>query len=148
LVSDPNKAEVIVYLPVSAPWQKTECADPKFRNKTVVLDEGDGPQLFDVAGEEDSKMKWITYFKRSYVHRHDGAFKGYMGYVEHPNVLPMTYTIAEAYVKSAFTTMSQRTFDLVCTLRGSNWDPTRLRYVIIIIGVKHSFNLMLTSAFC
>ena len=35
LVDNPHKAEVIVYLPVSAEWEKTECNNPVFKNKTV-----------------------------------------------------------------------------------------------------------------
>jgi hypothetical protein len=50
LVDDINKAQVIVYLPVSAPWDKSECSDLKLKSKTIVLDEGDGQQLFDPNG--------------------------------------------------------------------------------------------------
>ena len=50
-----------------------------------------------------------------------------MGYLTHMNVLPMTYTIVEAYVKTAFSLMKDRDLEIVCTLRGSNSDPTRLR---------------------
>lgn len=46
LVDDINKAQIIVYLPVSAPWEKSECNDIKLKSKTIVLDEGDGPELF------------------------------------------------------------------------------------------------------
>jgi hypothetical protein len=52
----------------------------------------------------------------------------YMGYVNHPNVFPMSYTVVEAYVKTVFNKMVDRNLDIVCTLRGSNSDPTRLRY--------------------
>ena len=41
----------------------------------------------------------------------------------------MTYTIVEAYVKGTFNMMRERDLDIVCTLRGSNEDPTRLRSV-------------------
>jgi hypothetical protein len=50
LVDDINTAQVIVYLPVSAPWDKSECSDLKLKSKTIVLDEGDGQQLFDPNG--------------------------------------------------------------------------------------------------
>jgi hypothetical protein len=53
--------------------------------------------------------------------------QAYMNYVTRMNVLPMTYTIVEAYVKTAFNMMKDRDLDIVCTLRGSNADPTRLR---------------------
>jgi hypothetical protein len=50
-----------------------------------------------------------------------------MNYVSHPNVFPMTYTVVEAYVKTTFNKLAERTLDVVCTLRGSKGDPTRLR---------------------
>lgn len=121
-VSTPNDADVIVYLPESAPWHKTECNKPEYASKTLVLDEGDGQELFQI------DKNWLLYFKRSYVKRRNGLFKGYMHYLEHPNVLPMTYTIAEAYVKSVFPLIADRDLDIVCTLRGSvRSDPVRLR---------------------
>ena len=71
--------------------------------------------------------KWLLYFKRSYVQRHDGEFKGYKRYLSNGNILPMTYTIVEAYVKTAFSMMRERDLEIVCTLRGSSADPTRTR---------------------
>lgn len=50
MVDDINKAQMIVYLPVSAPWEKSECNDPELKSKTIVLDEGDGPHLFEPHG--------------------------------------------------------------------------------------------------
>ena len=52
---------------------------------------------------------------------------GYVNRERHEMILPMTYTIAEAYVKSAYQPIKRRQIDLLCTLRGSNQDPTRLR---------------------
>jgi len=126
LVSDPYKAEVIVYLPVSADWDKTECNKKEFKSKTVVLDEGDWPSLFEPDGP-NSKEQWLLYFKRSYVQRKSGIFKQYMGYLQRPDILPMTYTIAEAYVRNSFPLVKERELDIVSTLRGSNADPVRLR---------------------
>jgi hypothetical protein len=126
LVSKPEVADVIVWLPESAPWHKSECAKAAYQNKTVVLDEGDGPQLFDAPNGRHED--WLLYFKRSYVRRSNGEFRGYMGYLDNRNVMPMTYTIAEAYVRPLFSTMKDRILELVCTLRGGNHDPTRLRY--------------------
>jgi hypothetical protein len=123
LVATPEAAAVVVYLPVSAPWHKSECNKPEFKEKTIILDEGDYPQLFEQPGPGE----WLLYFKRSYVRRHDGAFKGYMGYLDNPAVLPMTYPVAEAYVRPQFNMMRGRDLDIVCTLRGSASDPTRLR---------------------
>lgn len=51
MIDDIHKAQMIVYLPVSAPWHKSECNKPEFKNKTIVLDEGDGPQLFEPDGK-------------------------------------------------------------------------------------------------
>jgi hypothetical protein len=50
-----------------------------------------------------------------------------MDYLNNPNVLPMTYIVAEAYVKTQFNLLASRDYELVCTLRGSAHDPTRLR---------------------
>lgn len=58
-----------------------------------------------------------------------------MGYLDDTNVLPMTYTIAEAYVKTAFSMMRERDLEIVCTLRGSKWDPTRLRLMMVCVYV-------------
>jgi hypothetical protein len=64
LVDDPEVADVIVYLPESAVWHKTECAVPKYKSKTIVLDETDGPNLFE-PDNTDEKTPWLLYFKRS-----------------------------------------------------------------------------------
>lgn len=47
LVDDINKAQIVVYLPVSAPWEISECSDPKFKSRTVVLDEADDQNLIE-----------------------------------------------------------------------------------------------------
>jgi len=124
LVSSPEEADVVIYLPVSADWHKTECRDPLLRNKTVVLDEGDYPQLFH---PEDGAGPFLQYFKRSYVRRSNGLFQGFMNYVSSLEVLPMTYTLMEAYVRSSLVPAPQRDLQLLCSLRGSGHDPVRLR---------------------
>lgn len=124
LTSNPQDAEVVVFLPVSAPWEQSECNKPEFKEKTIILDEGDYPQLFERPGPKD----WLLYFKRSYVRRQNGAFQGYMEYLNNPAILPMTYPVAEAYVRPTFNMMRGRDLDIVCTLRGSStFDPTRQR---------------------
>jgi hypothetical protein len=50
-----------------------------------------------------------------------------MNYLQNPRILPMTYTIVEAYVKTGFNMMRDRNLEIVCTLRGSHSDPVRLR---------------------
>jgi hypothetical protein len=122
LVSTPEAAEVIVYLPESAAWQKSECNKPEYFNRLLVLDEGDGPQLF----ESDSAHSQLLMFKRSYVRRHNGIFQSYMGYVKRTDVLPMSYTIADAYVSPTFYTQAQRDIEILCTLRPSKVRCHRL----------------------
>lgn len=124
-VSTPEEADVIFYLPVSANWDRTECNKPEYKSKTVVVDEGDGAQLFEPKGNKN--VQWLLYFKRSYVHRNNGLFNGYMNYLSNLEVLPMTYTIADAYIRLTYNPFSVRDLDIVCTLRGSNHDPVRLR---------------------
>ena len=53
------------------PRHKTECAKPVHRNKTLLLDEGDGSQLF-VPGDEKTAGGFLLTFKRSYVRRNNG----------------------------------------------------------------------------
>ena len=127
LVESPEAADVIVYLPVSADWPKTECKNPKYRNKTVVLDEGDYPQLFN-PGDIPKVGNFLLYFKRSYVQRTNGKFKSYMNYARRIDVLPMTYTIADAYVRNMFNVLSKRDQELVCTLRGRYLPLSTITY--------------------
>jgi hypothetical protein len=129
LVDSPQEAEVIVYLPESANWKKSECGKMEFRKKMVVLDETDGPDLFSLPQQPHGGLReWLLYFKRSFVNRRDGEFKGYMPYLlKHSGVLPMTYTIADAYVRPNFKFLKTRDMDVVTTLRGHARDPTRLR---------------------
>ena len=42
LVSRPEDAELIIYLPVSSEWTKSECSKSEYSSRLVVLDEGDG----------------------------------------------------------------------------------------------------------
>lgn len=125
MTTDPSKAEFIVYLPVSSPWQKSECNRPEYRNRTIILDEGDGPGLFEI--HDGVPGSWFLYFKRSFVSRHKGIFQGYMNYVNRGDIFPMTYTTAEAYIKLQYTNFIDRDIEILCTLRGSSHDPVRLR---------------------
>ena len=112
---------LIIYLPVSSEWKKSECGDPKYFSKLIVLDEGDGQGLFEPPNAP--KNWYILYFKRSYVKRRDGIFHGYLNYVKKPDVFPLTYPIAEAYVHSPYIPFEKRDMQLVCTLRGMSSDP-------------------------
>ena len=40
-----NNADYIIYLPGSAPWEKTECTNASYGSKLIVLDEYDGHSL-------------------------------------------------------------------------------------------------------
>ena len=64
MVDDMDAADVIVYLPESAVWHKTECAAPRVKSKTIVLDETDGPHIFEPS-DTDHNVPWLLYFKRS-----------------------------------------------------------------------------------
>lgn len=129
LVDDPDDADVIVLLPESSPWSKSECSRMELRAKTVVLDETDGPDLFELPQQSHGGVRdWLLYFKRSFVRRRDGEFLGFMPYLlKHSGVLPMTYTIADAYVRPQFKFLKMRDMEVVTTLRGHSRDPTRLR---------------------
>lgn len=63
-VDDPLSADVIVYLPGSAAWDKTECSVPALKTKTIVLDESDDSNLFEPR-PTDVTVPWLLYFKRS-----------------------------------------------------------------------------------
>lgn len=127
MVKKPKDADVIVYLSVSSPWKGSECNKPELRTKTVVMDEGDYPQLFET-GDREKVGDFALYFKRSYVTRRKGVFKGYMHYIKRVDVLPMSYSIADAYVRNSFNTIANRDIDILCTLRGAKgFDPTRMK---------------------
>lgn len=129
LVEHPDHADIIIYLPESANWKKTECNHPNYWNKTIMLDEGDHQGVFTPDEFQKTKPpgKFAMTFKRSYVRRDDGIFGGYMGYMTQPQLFPMTYTVADAYVRTRYQMYAQRKIDILCTLRGSNWDPVRQR---------------------
>lgn len=129
LVEDPYAADIIIYLPESAPWHKSECKNRDFWNKTIMLDEGDHPQIFEPEefAQTTPAGSFQMIFKRSYVRRSNGDFQGYMPYSRRPDIFPMTYTVAEAYVRTQYLPFRQRNIDLLCTLRGGQWDPVRLR---------------------
>lgn len=125
LVSNPGDADVIIYLPTSSEWSKSECGRPEWYHKLVVLDEGDGQGLFHPPNAP--KDWYLMYFKRSYVKRENGAFHGFLNYVHRENVFPMTYTVAEAYVRPRYLPLDRRDTQILCTLRGHGGDPVRQR---------------------
>lgn len=125
-------ADYVIYLPGSAPWHKTECTNVSLASKMIVMDEFDAHYLF--APRETSKelveaygkdKPWyFMYFKRSFVLRRDGKFKKYPHFSV-PDVYPMTYALAEAYLQHQFN--FERGIEILCTLRGSASMSTRQR---------------------
>lgn len=121
LVDSPDKADIVVYLPESMRWPKSECGKSKYYSKLLILDEGDWPDLFTPDGYSPKQLEienkntlnknislksWhLLYFKRSFIRRKSGDFKGLMGWLKKPvwnNVLPMTYPAANAYIYSPY----------------------------------------------
>jgi len=133
LVATPDEADLVVFLPESMRWDRSECGKEQYFPKMVILDEGDGPDLFGVDRRNwtssNPGVPWhVGYFKRSYIRRSRGSFKGLMGWMTNhhgKDVFPMTYPVANAYVKSPFTKLKDREYEIVCTLRGSKGDPAR-----------------------
>lgn len=128
-----EEADFIVYLPGSAPWHLTECNRTSFGPRMMILDEFDGHSLVEptISDEEYeraygglNKQWYFIYFKRSFVRRLDGEFRGYP-HLHQPDVYPMVYAIAEAYVQMHFN--FKREIEVLCTLRGHTRMPTRQR---------------------
>lgn len=127
------QADFIIYLPGSSPWHLTECTDPSYKSRLIVLDEFDGHQLISptvtpeqyVASYGGRNKPWyFMYYKRSFVRRLNGEFKRYPHF-QQPDVYPMTYAIAEAYIPEHFNL--QRDIEILCTLRGTKAMTTRMR---------------------
>lgn len=76
----------------------------------------------------DHSVLWNhVYFKRSFVRRRDGLFLGYP-HLAKRDIFPLTYSIPEAYIQSPFARHDdERDIDVLCTLRGSKRQSTRLR---------------------
>lgn len=143
-----NNADYIIYLPGSAPWEKTECTNPSYGSKLIVLDEYDGHSLISpsITPEEYThryggrNKKWyFMYFKRSFVRRFDGIFKSYP-HLKQMDVYPMTYGIAEAYIPNHFN--SKREIEILCTLRGHKTMPTRQRVQDWIVQYGKERNIL------
>lgn len=77
----------------------------------VVLDESDHSQIQANKHNPKGGPWYILYFKRSFVSRQAGRFKGYMNWLhKHDDVFPMTYPIGEAYVKQQFNKIANRDY--------------------------------------
>jgi hypothetical protein len=150
------EADFIIYPPGSAPWHLTECTDPSFASRLIVLDEFDGHQLISptITPEQyveryggKNKPWYFMYFKRSFVRRLDGDFKRYPHFAQ-PDVYPMTYSIAEAYLPTHFN--FQREIDILCTLRGTKAMTTRMRVQTWVAeyGVSREIKQIVTEQVC
>ena len=130
--ADMHTADYVIYLPGSAPWHKTECTNISLASKMIVMDEFDGHTLFaprktkeELVQVYGAEMRWyFLYFKRSFVRRRNGKFVKYPHF-SIPDVYPMTYALAEAYLQHEFN--FDRGIEVLCTLRGSPAMSTRLR---------------------
>lgn len=60
-------------------------------------------------------------FKRSFVRRDNGVFKGFLPYLDRVDVLPMTYTSTEAYIKSPFVPYHEREIEVSF----DSWNPLK-----------------------
>jgi len=130
---DINQADFIIYLPGSAPWHLTECTNASYAPRLIVLDEFDGHTLISptVTPEQyveryggRAKPWYFMYFKRSFVRRIDGVFRRYPHFIQ-PDVYPMVYGVADAYIPSHFNL--DRDIEILCTLRGNKQMATRMR---------------------
>ena len=129
---DIHKADLVVVLPASISWEKSECQSPSLAHKLLVLEEFDGDTMYSPSGNVTKMkqlygpdMRWyFMYFKRSYVRRRDGRFKAFRS-LKHPDVYPMVYSIANTYAQHQFN--HNRSIDITCTLRGNKEMSTRLR---------------------
>ena len=129
---DIHKADLVVVLPGSIAWEKSECRSPSLAHRLLVLEEFDGDTMYSPTGNVTRmkqlygpSMRWyFMYFKRSYVRRRDGRFKAFRS-LKHPDVYPMVYSIANSYAQHHFN--HNRSIEITCTLRGNKEMPTRLR---------------------
>jgi hypothetical protein len=132
-----DSLDYVFYLPNSSPWPKSECGNPKYASKLIVLDEFDGSLNFAPFSNKEERLKhylldphtnaplWnFLFFKRSYVRREDGVFVGYP-HLAKKDVYPMVYSIASGYLQETF--HQERDREIACTLRGSEKQTTRLR---------------------
>lgn len=139
VTEDIDAADLVLFLPSSSPWHKSECTNSSLADRLVIMDEFDGSSAFSPrkSFEElkrdyahkivDSKnvMWYFLYFKRSYVHRKDGKFLRYP-FLLKKDFFPMVYSIADSYVRPQFN--KERSLLLTCTLRGDmKYQPSRLR---------------------
>lgn len=93
-----------------------------------------------------ARNAWLLYFKRSYVRRVNGVFKGYKDYVLKRDVLPMTYPMADGYVQLQkqlkYNPFESRDFEIVCPLRDC---PTRKRVRDMVKEYVETRNISKTS---
>lgn len=144
-----SNIDYIFYLPGSSSWDTSECGSfvddsskkrvypfigPTIsKTKMIVVEEFDGLEpLFSPYGTSremkeaygPTMVYYFAYFKRSFVDRTDGVFIDYplinhKQLPQHPDVFPITYSIADDYISKSFNAHNHREIDILCTLRGS-----------------------------
>ena len=98
----------------------------------VVMDESDGSHILAKPNPQGGPW-YILYFKRSFVNRQGGHFRGYMNYLhKHDDVFPMTYPIGEAYVKQKFNRIADRDY-----VSGDVYYTALLHYTALM-GLHHT----------
>lgn len=109
-----DQADFVIYLPGSSPWHLTECTNSSLKHRLLVLDEFDGYNLFHPFERIEQVQKvygkdlmwYFMYYKRSFVARRDGKFLSHP-HINQPDVFPMTYAIADAYINPTFQVLPQ-----------------------------------------
>ena len=137
LVNTTTEADFVFYLPTSSPWHKTECTDKSLADRLIVLDEADGSQLYSPRRNQselekaypdrivgNTVMWYFMFFKRSYVDRNKGLFRGYP-HLKKKDVYPITYSVADSYIRDVYN--DNRQILISCTLRAAPSQPSRSR---------------------
>lgn len=118
-----NEADIVIYVPASAPWHETECTNSSLAPRLIVLEEFDGPTSFypykteqEVKAVYGNSMHWyLMLFKRSFIKKEDGRVVKY-SQLHLKDYYPLIYSLAEFYVGYSFNML--REIDVLCTLRG------------------------------
>lgn len=53
-----DEVDYLIYLPNSSPWPKSECGNPNYANKLIVLDEFDGSLNFAPYASKEERLKY------------------------------------------------------------------------------------------
>lgn len=113
------EADVVLWMPTSTPNPPQTM---KNGSRFIVLDEGDGQ------GQVTKAMpNYVAYFKRSWVDKRDGNYKGPPRRRPAEKYWPMVYSSSDKYHQGHFEALDDRTREVVCSLRCFDRQPTRCR---------------------